>query len=223
MASVTGNSSKEFLKIGGKPIIDWVLEEALAVASRCVIVASPEKPRLLDYQSERVEIAFQLEPVGMGSAVCLEEIYDDVLVLNPDTIYFPSSPLIDFPAMLEQGSFCLAAEVVLSEDVPKYGIIETEGERVTRLWEKPQPEQTTSRLAVAGRFGMSREVYSFVKTWVRSNPPAGAEQHLTPILSLALSAEFIGTIRTLKAGELRLDCGTPEGYKHACEVVSAAL
>jgi UTP-glucose-1-phosphate uridylyltransferase len=225
MAAFTVGSSKEFLSVGGRPIIEWVLEEALAVAARCIIVTSPDKPQLFDYQGPRVEIAVQNEPIGMGPAVCLDNVDDDVLVLNPDTIFFPSSPLPSFLALLEPSCFCVAVEEVLAEQVSKYGIVELNGAggQIEKLLEKPQPNETKSRLAVAGRFGMSREVYRFVKNWVALNPPSGQEQHLTPVLSLALQAGFAGRTRTLLPTEMRLDCGSPDGYDHACEVVTASL
>jgi len=97
LAAIAGDTPKELLPIGGKPLLQWTLEEAAAAGlERVVVVTSPQKPQLARFLSERqpiglfVSIVVQPEPRGLGDAItCARPAIDsgDVAVLLPDNLF----------------------------------------------------------------------------------------------------------------------------------------
>ena len=68
----------------------------------------------------------------------------------------------------------LGAQEVPAEEVPSYGMIETDGDlRVTRIVEKPRPEAVTSTLVGFGRYILPREIIDIL-----SELPAGKDGEL---------------------------------------------
>lgn len=222
MAGVTGGAAKELLEVGGRPIILWALEEMERVpVDGTVVVVSPGKPEIRAAVDGRSSIVVQGEPDGFGAAVALVETAGDVLVANPDTLFFPHSPARRIADLVAAGTdIVLPVQLISDSEVSRYGIVEwsPESGAVSKILEKPLPEETSSRWAVAGRFGLSARAFRFVKEWIASS--LVPDISMTPALGEAISRGFSGTATPLRAEEMRLDCGTPASYEHACEVVS---
>jgi UTP-glucose-1-phosphate uridylyltransferase len=221
MESVTAGAPKELLRVGGVPVLQRALDEAKAVgATSCVLVVSPDKPA---FDREDCTNVVQQIPNGLAPAVALAARFGPVLVVLPDTIFFPSSPLPGLVRGLNQGfDFVLAVERVADEQVSRYGIVEwnPENGRIFRILEKPQPSQTASRWAIAARFGLSTRTLFFIRSRVDGWTGEG-EIDLPPLLNEALAAGHAGLAVPLDPGQQRLDCGNPQGYRRACEVFDA--
>jgi UTP-glucose-1-phosphate uridylyltransferase len=222
MAAISEGLPKELLPVGGKPVLEWVLEEAHAAGvDRIIAVVSREKPLLASYLRGEVELAYQTRPNGHGAAVAVPDEHDAVLVLNPDTIFFPSSPLARVRSLIQGGrDVALAIEEVPEDKVSQYGIVELDSSgAVIRILEKPAPGETTSRLAIAGRFGLSAKAFYYLRTQVRDYRGEG-EISLTRILAHGVANGYLKAGATqLQPDEQRLDCGDPTGYTHAKEIV----
>ncbi len=225
MAAITGGYAKELLAVGGRPVILWVLEEMERVpVDGTVVVVSPAKPEIHTAVNGRTSFVVQGEPDGFGAAVALVETDGDVLVANPDTLFFPQSPSRRIAQLVAAGAdIVLPVQPVLDADVSRYGIVEWSPDlgSISKILEKPSADETTSRWAVAGRFGLSARALRFVKERVASS--AVSDLSMTPILAEAISLGFSGMATPLNSDEMRLDCGTPAGYAHACEVVRRGL
>jgi len=129
MLPATAAVPKELLPIGGRPAIDWILDEAaIAGIERVVVVSNPAKPAIERYLAEgrrvhrrypvaeqlglldsepmrplEVEIVHQREPRGLGDAVRVgrHAVGDEPLaVLLPDELLFGGAVLL--AAMLER-------------------------------------------------------------------------------------------------------------------------
>jgi UTP--glucose-1-phosphate uridylyltransferase len=97
LAAIARDTPKELLPVGGKPLLQWTLEEAAAAGlERAVVVTSPQKPQLARFLSERqpiglsVSIVVQPEPRGLGDAItCARTAIGpgDVAVLLPDNLF----------------------------------------------------------------------------------------------------------------------------------------
>ncbi|HEY3782328.1 MAG TPA: sugar phosphate nucleotidyltransferase [Fimbriimonadaceae bacterium] len=222
MAAISGGLPKELLPVGGKPVLEWVLEEARdAGVDRVIAVVSREKPLLASYLRNEAELAYQEKANGHGAAVAVPDISDSVLVLNPDTIFFPSSPSILLSALVATGfDVALAVEEVPEDKVSQYGVVElSPSGRVKRILEKPAPGETKSRLAIAGRFALSAKAFAYLRKQVREYEGSG-EISMTRILGQGVAAKYLKAAASLlDIEEERLDCGDPEGYAHAKEVV----
>jgi UTP--glucose-1-phosphate uridylyltransferase len=227
MSGLTAGS-KELLPIGGKPVLEWVLDEALAAgADRGVVVVSPEKRDLDVFLSSRnAAVVVQPDATGLAPAVVLAASLQPAIILLPDTVFFPRSPSRRIAHALNRGyDIAIAIEKVSEEAVSRYGIVEWNAEhgRISRIIEKPRPDETPSRWAIAARFGLSARTMYFVKQRVSEMAGSSHEIDLPPILNEAIEAGHAGIAVPLEADEMRLDCGNPEAYKRACEVVGASV
>ena len=222
---MTAGHSKEMLEVGGQPVIDWgILEAEDAGAEKIRVVLSPEKEDLVRYIGEDqsgVEVAFQFVADGLAPAIALAGASEPTLVILPDTIFFPDQPSRRIARALDEGfDIVLLTEIVASEDVRKFGIILQDGNNSVReVLEKPHPEATSSRAAVAGRYGLSARMMEFLVQTLSSIEGESSEIPLTPIINLAIRNGFESIALPTLASERRFDCGSPEGYQLACEAI----
>lgn len=228
MSSVS-TGSKELLPVGNKGVLQWVLDEAVAAgADRSVIVVSPGKPDLLAFVAacDKVDSIVQEVATGLAPAVVLAASIEPVLLLLPDTLFYPRSPSPRLVNAISRGfDIAIAVEPVAEQKVSQYGIVEwnPENGRIARIIEKPKPEQTASRWAITARFAISARTMMFVKQRVTDLRESGREIDLPPILNEAIAAGHTALAVPLEPGEQRLDCGNPAGYRQACEVVDARV
>jgi len=227
--SAVSSGSKELLEVGGKPVLRWVLDEAAqAGAEPAVVVVSPTKADLAEFvRDSRCEAAIQEYATGLAPAVTLAAGLEPVLLLLPDTIFYPRSPAARLVRAISRGfDIAIAVEPVSDADVSRYGIVEWEREsgRISRILEKPLPNQTASRWAIAGRLALSARTMAFVKSRVAALAgSSGREIDLPPLVGEAISAGHSALAVPLEPDERRLDCGNPDGYRAACEVVDAGF
>jgi len=226
--SAVSAGSKELLSVGGKPVLQWALEEAqTAGCDRVVVVVSPHKSDLQAFiGGVGHRVVLQEEATGLAPALVLSAGLEPVLLVLPDTIFYSESPSRRLVTAISRGfDIAMAVQPVGDAEVSRYGIVEwnRESGRISRILEKPNPELTSSRWAIAGRFAISARTMGFVRDRVEERKGAQREIDLPPILSEAIGAGHSALAVPLKANEQRLDCGNPEGYRMACEVVDASL
>ncbi|MHB8393270.1 MAG: UTP--glucose-1-phosphate uridylyltransferase [Candidatus Dormibacteria bacterium] len=160
----------------------------------------------------QVEFVEQLEPLGLGHAVlcALPSIQGEqaVSVLLPDDLFSGSPPLLAqlIEAHTWEGCTVLALRRCPKEEISRYGVAAVEGEgpvfRVTDVVEKPVAEDAPSDLAMMGRYVLTEDVFTALKT---TQPGALGEVQLTDaIREVALGGRVVGVEFT---GEL-LDVGT---------------
>jgi UTP-glucose-1-phosphate uridylyltransferase len=85
--------------------------------------------------------------------------------------------------------------------------------------EKPLPEDTESRWAIAARFALSARTLLHLQACFALHPHEEGEAQLTPFLDDALAAGHVGLAIPLREDERRFDCGDPQGFAHAREVL----
>ena len=161
----------------------------------------------------------QPEPLGLGHAVlCAEQVVgdepfavilaDDLIDANPGV----TAQLVE--SWRRTGASVLAVEDVPREDTSKYGIVAAEAmnkheERVTRIVEKPSPDEAPSTLAVVGRYVLRPEIFTELATTPRGR---GGEVQLTDAIARrvargeVIARRFVGT---------RYDCGSKQGFLQA--------
>ena len=108
----------------------------------------------------------------------------------------------------------LAVQEVPLDQVRRYGIVagEAKGERlvkVQQMVEKPSPEETPSRLGVAGRYVLTASVFEKIRNQPRGK---GGEIQLTDGIAQLIASEGVHAYRY--EGK-RYDCGTKEGFLQA--------
>lgn len=161
----------------------------------------------------------QGNPLGLGHAVlCAEPAVGDepFFVHLADDLIHSERPCLD--RMREHferfGSSVLGVETVPRDQTGSYGIVATEDQddglkKVTRIVEKPKPEEAPSNLAVVGRYVLTPAIFDELKTTGRG---AGGEIQLTDGIAALLTKE---TVSVLPIAGTRYDCGSKIGYLRA--------
>ena len=161
----------------------------------------------------------QAEPLGLGHAVlCAESVVgdepfavilaDDLIDANPGV----TAQLVD--SYQRTGASVLAVENVPLEDTEKYGIVAAEAmnpreERVTRIVEKPKPEEAPSTLAVVGRYVLRPEIFTELAMTPRGR---GGEIQLTDAIERRVAR---GEVIARRFEGRRYDCGSKAGFLEA--------
>ncbi len=219
MMALTGGKPKELLSLGGAPTVARVIGEARqAGITRIVVVSAPDKPLLDEFlQDYPVEIVHQSAMRGLADAVACADVDDDAVILLGDGAYFGGSPVARMAELLEKGiDGAAAVERTDDEGTHRYGIVDVDEWRggILGIQEKPGPEATTSRWAVAGRYALSRRLMAFLSERVQMHSGVG-ELGLTPVLNAALEEGFDLKAVALGPEMRRVDVGTPEEYEVA--------
>jgi UTP--glucose-1-phosphate uridylyltransferase len=162
----------------------------------------------------------QPEALGLGHAVlCARPVVGHepfAVILADDLIDGGDKPCMAQMVSAFNYNRCsvLGVEQVPHEDTEKYGIVEanevTTGlSRISSIVEKPTPNETSSTLAVVGRYILTPRIFDLLETIPRG---AGGEVQLTDAIALLLQEEQVLAYEF--AGQ-RYDCGSKLGYLRA--------
>jgi len=160
----------------------------------------------------------QGEPMGLGHAVlCARPAVGD----EPFFVHLADDLIAGEPGCLSQlaneyrnhGSSVVAVEKVPHEHTSSYGIVAVQdvdhGQRMTRIVEKPKPENAPSDMAVVGRYLLAPEIFDKLETTGRG---AGGEIQLTDAIADLLNDAYVYAYSF--SGD-RYDCGSKLGYLQA--------
>jgi UTP--glucose-1-phosphate uridylyltransferase len=160
--------------------------------------------------------------MGLGHAVlCAEHIVGEepfAVLLADDLMTAPQggkqvlTQMIDVFDRLQ--TTLLAVQEVPLEHTRRYGIIagEPAGERlikVSKMVEKPRPDQAPSRMGVAGRYILTPAIFDRIRSQPRG---AGGEIQLTDGIAGLMATE---SVHALQYEGKRYDCGSKEGFLEA--------
>ncbi len=204
---LTEDLPKPMLPVGGKPLMELVIEQLRQVGIRRVNITTHYKPEKIsdhfgDGSSFGVELNYVNEdkPLGTGGALGLIDTpKEPLLVINGDIL-----TQIDFRAMLayHQEHRAVMTVAVRQYDIKvPYGVIECEGSRVCALKEKPQMHL----LVNAGVYLLEPKVYEFI--------PNGEYFNMTDLIQWLLVADHI--VASFPIIEYWLDIGQLADYEQA--------
>ncbi len=159
----------------------------------------------------------QGEPLGLGHAVLCARpavgnepffvhLADDLIAGNPGCL----SQMAD--EYSSHGGSVIAVETVPRQSTSSYGIVaidEKDGNRITRIVEKPKPEDAPSNSAVVGRYLLSGDIFSKLETIGQG---AGGEIQLTDGIAALLGES---PVYAHSFDGVRYDCGSKLGYLQA--------
>jgi len=170
---ITVDRSKAMLPIMGKPMVARVMETLVENGlNDFVLVVSPGDREILDYfeaqtkPDVRVQFVVQSERRGMANALskAAEHIRGDFLLTACDNLV----PAGEIGQMLSiwnsrlQPNGILALMEVAPEKIKAVGIVELDGEWVTDIVEKPDPEQVTSNIASMPLYIFSKRILDYL-------------------------------------------------------------
>ena len=207
---LTLDTPKAMVPVAGKPVLEYLLDQVTGMGIRdVVLVVSPSGDAIRRFVDRRDDLEaryiVQREPLGIGHAVHLcGDLVDDepLLVLLGDVIY-----LSDFAFLADEPRGNAIGVKRVAGDLSRYGLVEIEGGRITRLVEKP--DHPVSNLAIAGiyRFSSPRPLMEGLETLVRSGRRTRNEYQLTDALQWMV--EQGERLVPIEVDDL-YDCGTPD-------------
>ena len=164
---LTFDIPKPLVKVNGKPLIEYALEELERNGVENVYISLGYKAeKIMHYLDHRkkfganIKYVLESKPLGTGGALrhAMERMhgYEDVISVNGDTIFKAElDKMYEFhkknKALITMGSFRL-------DNVRGFGVIETEGSRIVRFIEKPDPKEVKSNIINAGIYIISKKV-----------------------------------------------------------------
>lgn len=193
------------------------LENALRKAGKEELL---ELLKSTNMESGAIAYIRQHRPLGLGHAVwCARRLIgnEPFAVILPDDVIAADVPCLRqmVDAHAETGGNMVAAMEVPPARASAYGIIEPREDmgaiaRVGRMIEKPKPGETTSNLAVIGRYILTPRVLGNLN---RMKQGAGGEIQLTD--AIAEEIEASGNVYALRFRGQRFDCGSKAGFLQA--------
>ncbi len=161
----------------------------------------------------------QPAPLGLGHAVlCARPVvgHEPFFVHLADDLIDAQVPVLQqmAEAYASSGGSIVGVQTVAASETDKYGIVATGDQQdrlaeVTRIVEKPKPEDAPSNLAVVGRYLLSPTIFDRLENVGRG---AGGEIQLTDAIAALLESEKVHAFRF--EGK-RYDCGSKLGYLEA--------
>ena len=235
---LTRAQPKEMLPILDKPVIHYVVEEALnSGLDEILIIVGAGKDSIINYFDKHTlddtmdsygfkelpDIYFvrQKEQRGLADAIKYAQKFtgdEDFVVLLGDTIYKAgddrtvTSHIID--EFVKVSSPVIAAEIVSPEKVIDYGILEAEMQnngllKIRSVVEKPQISQAPSNLGITGIYAFQSEIYNYIS---ELSPGRNNELQLSDAINnMAKHQDVFGSIINGK----RYDIGTKELWYRA--------
>ncbi len=209
---MTLSTPKPLLSIGDKAIIDYNIEALAAVGVEDISVT-------VNYLAEQLEEHFSVpvagvkvkcvrEPFALGTigSVSLVDIPEegDTIVMNSDLLTTVSFEELYLRHRERRADITIAA-VPYNVSVP-YAILDTDGERVCALSEKP----SYSYYANAGIYIISNRLLRAI--------PKDTRTDATDLIEDAINAGSVVTYFPING--TWIDIGSPADFAHACELMS---
>jgi UTP--glucose-1-phosphate uridylyltransferase len=168
-----------------------------------------------------VSFTRQQSPLGLGHAVwCARELVGhepfalllpDVLVQNPRGCL---AQMIDAAKGLDDNANIIAVEEVPADRIHLYGVVGVGASKgkafaVTKMVEKPKPEEAPSNLSITGRYILQPQIFDILE---KQAAGTGGEIQLTDaMVALARLQPFYG----LQFEGRSFDCGSKVGFLSA--------
>jgi dTDP-glucose pyrophosphorylase len=206
---LTESTPKPMLPVGGRPVLEHIIDQLREVGVRKVQVATHyQAQKIVDHFGDGsdfgVDISYVNEdtPLGTGGALGLMAVPEDpVLVINGDILTD-----VDFRAMHafhEEHRADMTVAVRRYEVQVPYGVVECDGPYLTGLREKPQ----MGFFVNAGIYLLEPEVYGYV--------PANRHFNMTDLISTLMHEGK--TVVSFPVREYWLDIGQHADYARAQE------
>jgi len=211
---LTNSLPKILLNVAGKPMISYILDDLLEIREieKIFLITGYLKKRVEDYIAraygshlDRIQLVEQKETLGLGHAVYQTREYlrsEPLLIVLGDTVFE-----FDFRRFITLDHSAIGVKKVT--EPTKYGIVESKDGFITRMIEKPQPDQTESREAIGGTYLIknAQDLMSSLDYIINHNIRTKSEFQLTDALQNMISRGEKFLTFEIKNW---FDCGNPE-------------
>jgi UTP--glucose-1-phosphate uridylyltransferase len=232
---LTYTTPKNLLNLAGKPIVEYVVEEACdAGIENVVLVVSPRDKRRFEvyvrgakkrFPSISFFIRTQLKPFGNGHAVLQAE---GLIAKRPFAVRFPDDVILGKASVLaslvdafrKRKASVLLLKRVPQRDVSRYGVVKVKKAapslyRIFDFVEKPPRRDAPSNLAIIGGYVLTPPVLRHLKRLSKHMRRVEDGLWLVDAFKshIASGMPFYG----MEFKGKRLDCGSLPGFLEAKE------
>lgn len=206
---------KILLNVAGKPIICYIIDDLLKLSEidKIIIIVghlgdkvqSTLQSRYKKIAEEKFVFIEQTEMLGLGHAVNMGKAFskdDSLLIILGDTIFE-----FDYDSFVNLDVSALGVKDV--DNPERFGIVEVKDGYISRMIEKPKPEDTKSRKAIAGIYLIkdSNKLFDAIEFLIQNNIRTKNEFQLTDALQHMVSkGEKFLPFEIINW----FDCGKPE-------------
>ena len=189
MHPLTYTRPKVMLPIANKPILEWNLLNAIqAGIKEFIFVVGYKSEMVRNYFKDgskwktKIEYVNQGKPMGTAHAISMvEKFADDFIVLSGDTIFNQQ----DIKKIAEKENHMGIVKVKNPEE---YGIVETKGKKIIKIYEKM--DKPFTNIINAGIYHFTKNVFKNIKKTKKS--PRG-EYEITDTINMITKEEgFFG-------------------------------
>ncbi len=211
---LTHTGPKQLVKVAGKPISQWVLEQIRDAGIRdIIIVLGDNMPnKVVEYYGDgsrfgvKITYVYQGRARGLADAVykvrdLIEEGEKFVVYLGDNLVNYDLKRFVSF----DSNASILIAKV---QDPSRFGVVVIEEGRVTKLVEKPK--ERISDLALIGVYGFDRNVFDVIE---RLRPSWRGELEITDAIQGLIDGGFRVTYEVVDGWWK--DTGTPKDILEA--------
>lgn len=132
--------SKEMVSVGGRPVMDELVERMREAADEIVVITRPEKHDVIEHAGELGLRVVEGRPVSVSESLLLglsgAMTGDDVLLGFPDTLWKPVDGFVQLLHAL--GDADVALGVFESEEPERSDVVALDGVRVESVDVKPE-------------------------------------------------------------------------------------
>ena len=230
---ITKTQPKEMLPIYNKPIIQLVVEEAVASGIEEILIITGKNKESMERHFDlaenghsklkelnnllgKVDITFkrQTSPMGLGDAILHGKTFaggEPIAILLGDDFYLNTNKpaLKQVIDVYEQGGVfgVIGVEKLSKEKMVSKGMVVYDGKNITKLVEKPLIDEIDSDLAISGRYVLDSKIFENLQLVELSERD---EIELTDALQKMLDDNL--KINYCIIDGLRVDVGTPDDY-----------
>lgn len=209
---ITKVIEKTMLPLLNKPVIDYILDEAIAAGLKnFYIVINNNQYNIKRYLKEtrkdlNIKYIIQKNLNGLGGAIllCKEYIKKDFCVMLGDEIILNRNSIQELISLYnKEDKHIIGLKKVKEKDKKKYGIVEVKNNFIIKGIEKPL-EKVKGKHAVIGRYLFKQSIFELLEEDAFNNKEIG----LSNVIFKNLNNDFLGYIIKGK----RFDIGNIEDY-----------
>ncbi|BCU69707.1 glucose-1-phosphate thymidylyltransferase [Stygiolobus caldivivus] len=162
---LTHTGPKQLIKVAGKPVSQWVLEQIrdAGIKDVVIILGDNTPTRVVDYYGDGSRFGVKITYVYQGKARGLADaVYKVKDVVSDKFLVYLGDNVV--PYDLEKfSSFKGSASILLAkvENPNRFGVAVIEEGKVVKLVEKPK--EPISDLALVGVYGFTREIFDVIE------------------------------------------------------------
>ncbi len=217
MGEVTEETPKPMLRVHGRPLLEHVLERLAAAGVREFLLIVGYRRELIEahFRSWQLPVRFEVQTDVNGTAKAALLARDfarqhPFLLTFGDILCEPEAYVNCSRALHENPQTAAVLGVKAVDDPWRGAAVYVDGDRITRVIEKPPRGTSTTRWSSAGVFALRAAVFEYLE---RVAPSARGEYELTSAFELMLASGLDLRIAEIP-GEWR-DVGTPEDWRAA--------